>query len=401
MFRTYRFRLYPNTSQRESIRKNIDACRFVYNWALERKNAAYIMNGTSLSEFDLNNLLKELKIEHRFLQNAYSQSLQQSVKRLHKAFQNFFRRVKHGDETPGFPKFRSKRYHRQSFDVPQGLKVDYEERRVYLPKIGYVNAMFHRRFNGTAKMCTVVSTNTDKFFICIVVDDGKTPPKKKRVTTRNSVGIDMGLKAYATLSTGEKIENPRYLQSSLKRLQCLHRRLSKKKKGSKNQEKARVILAKCHEKIRNQRADFQQKLSTQLIRENQAIMIETLNVSGMRRNRRLSKAVSDAAWSSFLGMIRYKAELYGVTLVEVGMFEPTSKLCHKCAFKNDKLTLKDREWTCPECQTTHDRDINASLNIKMIGLRDYHASGEPGEGPVELPTVVGVKKQEATLFKAG
>ena len=400
MLRTYRYRLYPTASQRESIRKNIDACRFVYNWALERKNAVYKTNGTSLGEYDLNNLLKDLKIEHQFLQNAYSQSLQQSVKRLHKAFQNFFRRVKRGDEAPGFPKFRSKRYHRQSFDVPQGLKIDFEERRVYLPKIGLVKTVFHRRFNGTPRMCTVVSTNTGKFFICIVVEDGKNPLRKKRVTKRNSIGIDVGLKTYSTLSTGEKFENPRYLQSSLKRLQCLHRRLSRKKKGSKNREKARIRLGRCYEKIRNQRVDFQQKLSTQLIRENQGIMVESLNVSGMRKNRRLSRAISDAAWSSFLNMLRYKAELHGVTLIEVGMFEPSTKLCHVCGFKNDELTLKDREWTCPECQTTHDRDINAALNIKMIGLSVYHASGEPGEGPVELPTVVGAEKQEAPSFKA-
>ena len=398
MLRTYRYRLYPNASQQESIRKNIDACRFVYNWALERRKEIYETNGISLSEYDLNNLLKDLKKEHEFLRYANSQSLQQSVRRLHKAFQNFFRRVKKGVDAPGYPKFRSRKYHRQSFDVPQGLKANFEERRVYLPKIGHVKSVFHRRFNGTAKMCTVISTNTSKFFICIVVDDGLKPPRKKRITKRDSIGIDVGLKTYATLSTGKKIENPRHLQISLKRLQCLHRRFSRKKRESKNREKARIRLVKRYEKIRNQRADFQQKLSTQLIRENQAIMVETLNVSGMRRNHRLARAISDAAWSSFLGMLKYKAEAYGVTLIEVGMFEPTSKLCNECGFKNDELTLKDRQWICPKCHTIHDRDINAALNIKMIGFQNYHASGEPGEEPAELSTVVGAKKQETLFF---
>jgi len=177
---------------------------------------------------------------------------------------------------------------------------------------------------------------------------------------------------------------------------CTHR-----KKGSKNQEKAKLNLAKCYEKISDQRRDFQQKLSTQLIRENQAIVVESLNVSGMRKNRRLSRAISDAAWSSFLGMLKYKAEFYGVTLIEVGMFEPTTKLCHKCGFKNDELTLKDREWTCPDCKTLHDRDINAALNIKAIGYRTNHTSLEQRKELVELPTVVGATKQETPSFKAG
>ena len=399
MLRTFRYRLYPNASQRANIRKNTDTCRYVYNWALETKKIAYETKGISLCWYDLNKGLKQLKQEHLWLRDAYSQSLQQSIKRLDLAFKAFFRRVKQNKEKPGYPKFKSKRFHRQSFDVPQFFKVDFDSRRVYLPKTGWVKTTFHRRFKGSAKMCTVVSTNTGRHFISIVVEDGKNPLKKKRVTKRKSVGIDVGLKTYATLSTGEKISNPRYLQSSLKRLQCLHRRLSRKK-GSKNQEKARIKLGKCYEKIRNQRADFHHKLSTQLIRENQAIIVENLNVSGMRRNRRLSRAISDAAWSSFLNMLRYKSELYGVSLIEVGLFEPTSKLCHVCGFKNDELTLNDREWTCPECKNSHDRDINAAINIKMIGLKVHHASGEPGEEPVELLTLVGAEKQEAPSFRA-
>ncbi|MHA1577043.1 MAG: RNA-guided endonuclease TnpB family protein, partial [Candidatus Thorarchaeota archaeon] len=196
--------------------------------------------------------------------------------------------------------------------------------------------------------------------------------------------IDVGLKSYATMSNGERIENPRFLQSSLKRVKCLQRRLSRKTKGSKNREKAKIKYGKYHEKIANQRRDFQQKLSTKLVVENQAIMVETLNISGMVQNRRLSRAISDAAWSYFFGMLRYKSDLYGMTLVEIGMFEPTTQLCHKCGFKNDTLTLKDREWTCPQCKTEHDRDLNAAKNIKMIGLRTVMTSREPREEPVEL-----------------
>jgi len=379
----------------------MDACRFIYNWALETKKVAYETNGTSLSWYDLNKELRKLKLEQQWLKTAYSQSLQQSIKRLDLAFKAFFRRVKNCVVELGYPKFRSGRYHRQSFDVPQFFKIDFEERRVYLPKIGWIRTIFHRRFTGTAKMCTIVSTNTGKYFISIVIEDGKITPRKKRLTKKKSVGIDVGLKTYATLSTGQKFENPQYLQRSLKRLQCLHRRMSRKQKGSRNREKARLKLAKRYEKISDQRRDFQQKLSTNLILENQGIFVESLNVSGMRKNRRLSRAISDVAWSSFFDMLRYKAELYGVTLIEVGMFEPTSKLCHKCGFKNVELRLSDREWTCPECLTAHDRDINAAFNVKEVGFRTYLASLEQRKEPVELLTVVGAMKQETPSFKLG
>ncbi|MCK5239824.1 MAG: transposase [Candidatus Thorarchaeota archaeon] len=395
MLKTYKYRLYPDGSQREKIKKTADACRFIYNWALETGSTAYKRDKTSLSAYDLHALLPELKKEHPWLATPYSQSLQQSVRRQYKALQNFFRRVKRGEERPGYPKFRSKRHHRQSFDIPQGIKIEFEKRNVYLPKIGLVRTVFHRRFEGAIKNCTVIVTNTGKHFICIVVEDGRVPPKKKRVNQKKSIGIDVGLKTYATISNGEKIENPRFLEISLKRVKCLHRRLSKKKRGSKNREKARIRYGKCREKISDQRRDFQQKLTTRLIRENQAIMVESLNVSGMVKNRRLSKAISDAAWSSFLNMLRYKSELYGVSLIEVGMFEPTSKLCHVCGFKNDGIKLKDREWPCPQCKTKHDRDTNAALNIKMIGFKTHHASREQRKGPVDQSTLVDGMKQEA------
>jgi putative transposase len=264
-----------------------------------------------------------------------------------------------------------------------------------------LRTIFHRKFKGTPKTVTVVSTLTGKFFISIVVEDGKTPPVKQRATSKTSVGIDVGLKNFVTISTGEKIENPQYLISSLKRVLCLQKRLSKKKKWSKNRAKARQRLAKCHERIANQRNDFQQKLSTQLIRENQAIIMESLNVSGMVKNHRLAKRISDAAWSRFLNMLKYKAEWFGVTIIQVGMFEPTSKLCHVCGHKNLNLTLSDREWTCPVCTMHHDRDINAAQNIKMIGLSSIITPREPREEPVELSALAETSKQETPTFKVG
>lgn len=384
MLRTFKYRLYPNSSQQVDIRKNIDACRFIYNWALEKSTAAYKKDNTTLSAYDIHAMLPELKQELPFLKHAYSQSIQQSVRRVCRARQHFFRRAKQGGEKLGYPKFRSRRHHRQSFDIPQNVNVNFEKRKAYLPKIGWVKTIFHRRFKGKIKTCTVISTNTGKYFICIAVEDEESPPKKKRITKKKSIGIDVGLKIYATISNGMKIENPRYLQSSLKRVKCLNRRLSRKKKGSKNREKARIRYGTYREKIANQRRDFQQKLSTKLVHENQGIMVETLNISGMVKNRRLSKSISDAAWSYFFSMLRYKSELYGVTLIEIGRFEPTTKLCHNCGYKNDELTLIDREWTCPECKTHLDRDTNAAKNIKMIGLQTIMTSREPRDGPVKL-----------------
>ncbi|MFX1566179.1 MAG: RNA-guided endonuclease InsQ/TnpB family protein [Promethearchaeota archaeon] len=400
MLRTYRYRLYPNKFQHEQIQINIDACRFVYNWALEQKKLAYETSGKCLSWFDMNYLLPSLKQEHHFLKDAYSASLYQAIKRVVLAYQQFFRRVKRG-ENPGYPKFKSRKAHRQSFVVPNFFKVDFKTQRVYLPKIGKVKVVFHRRFQGNPKQCIIVSTKTGKFFICIVVDDSDRPPRKKQITKESSVGIDVGLSSYVTLSTGDKIRNPRHIQQAIKRLQCLHRRLSRKGKGSRNREKARKKLALCYERITNQRMDFQQKLSTRLIRENQTIIVESLNVRGMLRNRKLARQISDAAWSNFLQMLKDKAEINGVNLIEIGRFESTSKLCSACGFKNNTLQIADREWVCAKCEIHHDRDINAAKNIKKIGLHSILAPREPREGPVELSALAETMKQETQSVRKG
>ncbi|MDO8125047.1 MAG: RNA-guided endonuclease TnpB family protein [Candidatus Hermodarchaeota archaeon] len=360
MLRAFRYRLYPNQAQQAMIRKTVDACRFFYNWALETMKITYETTRKTLSWFDLNNRLVNLKEDYPFLKEAYSQSLQQAIKRLHLAFQHFFRWVAQGNEQPGYPKFKRRKAYRHSFDVPQFFIVNFFARCVKLPKIGMVKTIFHRRFTGKPRTCSIISTHSGKFFISIVVDDGKRPPPKLQTSSQTSVGVDVGLTTYITLSTGEKVGNPRHLRNALKRLQCLHRRLSKKMKGSCNREKARQRLACCYERVVNQRMDFQHKLSTRLIRENQAIMVESLNVSSMMRIRHLAKSIADVAWSQFLQMLRYKAEWYGVTLVEVGRFVPTSKCCHGCSYINYELSLTNRVWTCPACSMSLDRDLNAA-----------------------------------------
>ncbi|MHA2428055.1 MAG: RNA-guided endonuclease InsQ/TnpB family protein [Candidatus Hermodarchaeia archaeon] len=399
MLKTFRYRLYPNSIQQERIRKTIDACRFVYNWALETKKTAYEKDKTNLTWYDLNNRLPALKRDYTFLQAAYSQSLQQAVKRLHQAFQKFFNNLTFETKPSGYPKFKRRKATRQSFDVPQFFTIDFATRSIWLPKIGSVKTVFHRRFSGRPRMCTIVSTLTGKFYISIVVDDGEDSLPKQPVTENKSVGIDVGLKTYVTMSTGEKLVNPRHLQNALQRLRCLHRRLSKKQLGSRNREKARRRLAHYYEHVSNQRADFQQKLSTRLIRENQAIIIETLNIRGMIRNRRLAKSIADASWYTFLEMVRYKAEWYGVTVIGVEQFTPTSKRCHGCGFLNERLTLSERVWTCPTCGLSLDRDVNAAKNIKMIGLLSIMSPREPRVEPVELSAGAEVSKQETSSIR--
>jgi putative transposase len=401
MLRTYRYRLYPNQTQRGLIRKTIDACRFVYNWALETKKTAHEKDEMNLSWYDLNNRLVKLKRDHPFLKDVYSQSLQQAIKRVHLAFQHFFRRLKQGKPQPGYPKFKRRKASHQSFDVPQFFRIEFSARCVILPKIGAVKTVLHRRFSGTPKTCTIVSTLTGKFFISIVVEDHKDPPPKPQVTSHRSVGIDVGLTNYITVSTGEKVGNPRYLQNELKRLQCLHRRLSKKMQGSRNREKARMRLARCYERVVNQRTNFLHQLSTRLIRENQAIMVESLNICGMMRTRQLAKSITDAAWSSFLRMLWYKAEWYGVNMIEVGRFVPTSRRCNGCGYLNDGLSLSDRNWTCPACRLSMDRDLNAAINIKMMGLGSIMSPREPRVGPVELSALAEASKQETPPIRAG
>ena len=207
------------------------------------------------------------------------------------------------------------------------------------------------------------------------MEDGKEISAKQGFTESTTIGIDIGIKDFAVLSTGEKVENPKYLKNSLKRLTVLQKRVSSKQKGSKNRAKAKQRLAVLHDKITNQRNDFQNKLSFRLVSENQAIALETLNVKGMVKNPHLAQAISDSAWSSFITRLEYKAEWFGKTVLRIGRFEPSSKLCSICGYHNKELQLKDREWECPDCKTKHDRDINAAINIKKFALIDQNLIG--------------------------
>ncbi len=363
--------MYPTKDQEVLIAKHLGCCRFVYNWALDRKNRAYHDDGLSLSKYDLMKDLPALKEELPWLKEVNAQSLQQSIYHLSRAFTNFF------EGRAEEPTFKKKHSPEQSFTVPQSYTVDFEQGTVKLPKIGSIKTVFHRAFLGTTKSATVIRKSTGRYLISIVVEDGRKPPKPADPVPDQTVGIDLGLTHYAVLSTGEKVENPKHLKISQTRLAVLQRRLDRKQKGSKNRNKARLKVARCHQTIADQRRDFQHQLSSRLVRENQALAVESLNVDGMVKNHTLAGAISDAGWGSFVSMLAYKCQEAGKPLLEIGMFEPSSKTCSVCGYRKTDLTLKDREWTCPECGTHHDRDLNAAINIKQIALTGAERAEEP------------------------
>lgn len=366
MLKAYKFRLYPTKDQKVLIEKHIGSCRFVYNWALAEKIKTYEQTGKSISQFDLNKKITTLKEEKTWLTEVNSQSLQGMTRNLESAFTKFFR------EKTGFPNFKSKKNPIQSFPVPQHYTVDFENNTVKLPKIGKIEAVIHRNFEGTMRVATLSKTCTGKYFISILVEDDKEIPKKQEFTADTTIGIDVGIKDFAVFSNGEKVENPKYLKTSLQTLKVIQKQVSRKVKDSNRRRKAIIRLAKLHEKITNQRNDFQNKLSFKLTSENQAISLETLNVKGMVKNHCLAQAISDASWSSFITKIEYKAQWFGKTVLRIGRFEPSSKICNNCGYYKQDLTLKVREWTCPDCNTFHDRDINAAINIKKFALQSQN-----------------------------
>jgi putative transposase len=366
MFKGYKYRIYPNKTQEQSINQMFGNARWVYNWALARRIKAYQKDKTSISAFTLMKELAKMKKkpEYEWLNLSVAQSLQQSIRNMDKAFKRFFR------EKHGFPRFKLK-HDNQSIMFPQNTKIDFDANRVWVLKLGWIPARLSRTFDGTIKTAVISKTKTGKFFISITVDEPKNQPNKKPIQEHGAVGIDTGSKTYATLSDGTRIENPKYLVRSLKRLRMLQRRVSKKVKGSKNRAKAIMRLARQHEKIANQRLDFLHKRTTEIANRYDTVFCENLNIKGMMANRKLTRSIGDLGLGYFYQMLKYKLEERGKNYDEIGRFEPSSKLC-TCGVINNKLTLADREWTCESCGRTHDRDFLAANNILRFGLQKHN-----------------------------
>lgn len=361
--KAFKYRIYPNKDQEEKIIQHLGCVRYIYNKALEEKIKHYEQTGKTLSCFDLTTgLLKQEKEEHDWLKNPYSQCLQMSLRNLDNAFTRFFR------EKKGFPKFKTKNQSRQSCQFPQHIKLDFDNGKVYLPKIGWVKTKFSRQFEGKVKTTTLSRTSTGKYYVSILVELKEEIKLKKTIKEKTTIGIDLGIKSYIVTSDGQEIQYPKFLRKSIDRLKILQSRASKHPKGGLRRRKAMRKVALLHEKIKNQRHDWLHKLSTKLISENQTVCLEDLNVAGMLRNHCLAQAISDCSWGTFVEFLEYKAEWHGVNILKIGRFDPSSKTCSNCGWIKKDLALADREWVCNECRVKHNRDVNAALNIKKFAL---------------------------------
>lgn len=384
MLRAYRYRIYPTDEQKVLFAKTFGCCRFVYNWALNLKITAYQERKETLGNVYLTNLMKsELKAEYEWLSDVNSQSLQSALRNLDTAYTNFFRNTK----AIGFPKFKSRK-DRQSFLCPQHCRVDFEKGTVTIPKAKDIPAVLHRKFKGTVKTVTVSMAPSGKYFASVLVDTAIQELPVTLIQDDTTLGIDLGLKSLAVCSDGRTFDNPKNLQRSLDRLKLLQKRLSCKQKGSSNRNKARIRVARLQEHIANSRKDNLHKITYALTHDSQVrtICMEDLNVKGMQRNHHLAQAVSDVSFGMFLTLLEYKCKWYGVNLVKIDRFAPSSKTCGKCGYIYKGLKLSERSWICPECGTHHDRDFNAACNIKEFGLKALPT--ERGKvKPVDCPTV--------------
>ena len=385
MQRGYRYRIYPTEAQKELLAKHFGCVRFVYNWALDTKSRAWKEEQKSISSIELiNRISSDLKLQYEWLSDVNSQSIQYAVRNMDAAYQNFFK------GHAKFPNFK-KKFGVQTCHFPQGNKADFHRGLLEIMKFRGKNAIrckFHRRFNGILKRVTITKECDGRYYATLLVEDSFTPMPKKPVLRDSAIGIDTGLTHFAVLSTGEKIASPKLSKNESLRLARLQRSLSRKKKGSSNYGKAKLRIARLHSKVAHRRSNFLHNLTYRLTHENQVscICVEDLNIKGMMKNHRLAYSIVDAGLGEFYRQLAYKCEWYGVNLRVIERFAPSSKLCHRCGHRMVKMPLHIRRWTCPECGASHDRDINAAINIKELGLTALPV--QRGEvKPVKKPTV--------------
>jgi putative transposase len=370
VLKAYKYRIYPSEAQKQDLAKFFGGCRFVYNLGLETKIRAYTSAKKTLNCFDLNKQLTELKqTEAIWLNDCPSSALVMSLRNLDNAYTRFFK-------GGGFPKFKN-RYSIQSIQFPQDVSVNGSFIRI--PKIKLVPIVLHRPLGiGKIKTTTLTKTPTGKYFVSILIDNSVELPQKKPISEQTTVGIDLGIKDLAILSDSTTYENKHFFKKSKNNLRRQQRSLSRKKEGSKRREKQRLVVACVHEKIRNQRVDYLHKITTDIVKRFDTVCMEDLNVQGMMQNRKLSLAIAEIGWHSFLTMLKYKCDWYGKNFIQIGRFEPSSKICSNCGAINKELTLSVRNWDCKVCGVSHDRDQNAAKNIKNFGLRNKPTSVKTG-----------------------
>lgn len=384
MLKAMKYRIYPNKKQAILLNKHFGCVRFIYNLALETKQVAYA-SGFNINRYDLQKQLTDLKNEYKWLSEVNSQSLQSALMNLDAAYLRFFK------SQNGFPKYK-KKSNNSSFSVPQNIFL--ENNTLYIPKFkDGIKIVLHRTIKGSIRNATISKTPTGKYFVSILCETNEPKKLKKTITEKTAIGIDLGIKSFIVTSDGKEYENPKYLRKSLSKLKYIQRRCSKYN-GKKNKKK----LALLHEKVTNQRKNFLNKVSTELIKNHDSLCIENLQVSNMLKNHKLALSISDAGWGMFVNMLEYKAEWNGKNVLKIGTFEPSSKTCSCCGKINKELTLKDREWTCNGCGSLLNRDKNAAINIKKFALINNLSVERRLKNRGELPTLVGVMTHEALGF---
>ena len=367
MLKAYKYRLYPNKQQEILIQKTFGCARFVYNKMLSIKIDKYKNENVSMNRIDCNNYCNRvLKNEFEWLKEVDKWSITNSIYNMDTAYKNFFKGLSN------YPKFKSKKDNHKSYKTNfsnNNIEVNFDNNRIKLPKLKWVKCKAHRKFNGKIKSATISQNPSGKYFVSVLVDTENIQLPKNN----NSIGLDLGIKNLLITSDGAVYDNKKYTYKYEKQLAKLQRQLAKKKKGGNNYNKQRIKVAKLYEKIANARRDNLHKISSEIIKDNQFIFSEDLNIQGMLKNSRLSKAISDCGWYELTRQLQYKAEWNDRVYMKVNRFYPSSQLCNKCGYKNTDTKgtkgLGIRYWECPECGEIHDRDINASINVLKEGLR--------------------------------
>lgn len=364
MLKAYKYRIYPNNKQRIQIAKTFGCCRFVYNQTLAYRKEVYEKEKKSVSRIDCNNYCnRELKKEHEWLKEVDKFALTNAIYNMDSAYQKFFK------EHAGYPKFKSKRDNHKSYitNYTNGnIAVDFEKRKVKLPKLKEVKAKLHREFNGKIKAAAVSQMPSEKYYVSILVET----EHEELPHTKHNTGLDLGIKDLCITSDGKKYENPKTIKKHERKLIRLQRQLAHKEKRSHNYYKTKKKIALCHEKIANTRKDYLHKISHEIISENQVIVSENLQIKNMLKNHHLAKSINDVSWHELTRQLEYKAKWNGREYIKIDTFYASSQLCSVCGYQNTKTKdLSIREWLCPVCGAKHDRDINAAKNILAEGSR--------------------------------
>src|SRR5271157_2800471 len=367
----YRYRIFPTPEQEAFLAREFGAARFIYNLLLNYRQTLYKDFKQSSSYYDLCSVIRELKLDelYSWLKDSNAQSLQASAKNLDIAYQRFFERISK------YPQFHKKK-NKQSIKIPQHFSVN--NNFLCIPKLNLgIRIGIHRPLPTKQVSCTITKLPSGKYYASFLCKEEVMPLP----TNNNIVGVDLGIKHFAVTSHGEVVDNPKFGKASEHKLKKAQRRLSRKKKGSNRINKQRVVVAKIHEHIANQRKDFLHKLTSTIVNENQVIIVEDLAVKNMVKNHKLAKAILDCSWGECYRQTKYKSFWYGRTYSEVNTFFPSSKECNYCSYKNNNLQLQDRIWTCSGCGKTLDRDINAAFNIRDQGIKDLQVKlAESGVG---------------------